>query len=98
MDLRNEKLTSLSLSIAYLMPFLTATIIMPIYSAAISAKLTVQLPTVPFTDLESFARDGTYKLGSLNNTFPIKYFRVSNLSASAFTTKAINLYFSNLAK
>lgn len=59
------------------MPFMAATVIIPAYSAAILAKLTVQLPKVPFTDLQTFAQDGTYKLGALNNTFPIKYFSVS---------------------
>lgn len=58
------------------MPHLAATVIVPAYSAAILAKLTVQLPKVPFTDLNTFAHDGTYKLGSLNRTFVNMYFSV----------------------
>lgn len=60
-----------------MMPFIVATVIVPAYSAAILAKLTIQLPVVPFTDLQTFADDGTYRLGALNNTFVIKYFSVS---------------------
>lgn len=59
------------------MPYITATVIVPAYSAAILAKLTIQLPKIPFTDLETFANAGNYKLGALNNTFVIKYFKVS---------------------
>lgn len=60
-----------------MMPFIAAAVIVPAYSGAILAKLTVQLPKVPFTDLETFARLGTYKIGALNDTFSVEYFSVS---------------------
>lgn len=61
---------SISLRIAKLSTFIVTGVIVPTFSAFVISHLTVDKIRIPFTDLETFLKDGTYQLASLY-VFPI---------------------------
>jgi len=50
------------------------------YSAAFTTDLTLQEPTLPFTNFEGLLKDGTYQLGMSRGSAQLDYFKVSRFS------------------
>lgn len=51
-------------------------VIIPAYSGSIISYLTVLNPKIPFTDLESLAADGTYKVYTVDHNYTRTFFQV----------------------
>lgn len=49
------------------------------YSGSLLSSLTVHKPGLPFTDLDGFFADGSYKMSAANDSFMLYYFQVSSL-------------------
>lgn len=67
----SSRLTWLSIRI-------TASILVPAYSAAIISFITISIPKLPFTDLESFLQAGTYKTAGLAFAYSQSFFGSSS--------------------
>lgn len=57
---------------------LTASILVPAYSAAVISIITVSMPKLPFTDLSSFLQDGTYKTSGIHFSYSHSFFKASS--------------------
>lgn len=68
---------SLSCRGLFLTGYLTSTILVTAYSAALISKLTLQEPIRPFDSLETFLKDGTYTLTAIGASTDYTYFSVS---------------------
>lgn len=64
--------------LAWLSIQISASVLVPAYSAAIFSFVTISIPKLPFTDLESFLQLGTYKTSGIINTFTHTFFEYSN--------------------
>ena len=63
--------------LAWLSVQISASVLVPAYSAAVISFVTVSRPKLPFTDLESFLQVGTYKTSGIINTFTHTFFEYS---------------------
>ena len=60
------------------------TLIVPAFSGSVVSYLTADKPKIPFTDLDTFVKDGTYKLAFLKVSQLISYFNVSTVLPNDF--------------
>ncbi|PSN46811.1 Ionotropic receptor 145 [Blattella germanica] len=60
--------------------YLTAMVILSVYSATFTSFLAVQHVQMPFSSLEGLLEDGTYQLGMLTRSATLNYFDKSNNS------------------
>ena len=58
-----------SSSLVWLSIQITASVLVPLYSGFIISYLTISTPKLPFTDLETFVQDGTYKASGIEGLF-----------------------------
>lgn len=65
------------LRLTYFSVFITALIISSVYSATLISYLTVPSTVLPFTTLEGFVKDGSYKLVVLKESAAYSMFQVS---------------------
>lgn len=72
----NQKPDNTSTQMAAIVICLACGFILPAYSAFLISFLTVDRPLLPFTDFESFIKDGTYRLKGVYFNFTITYFKV----------------------
>lgn len=63
--------------VALLMLFIVPAVLLPAHSGGLISSLTVPLDTIPFRDLEGFVKDGTYRLGAINNSYMHMFLLVS---------------------
>jgi hypothetical protein len=56
--------------------YVTTTVLLAAYSAALVSFMTVQDVKLPFTTFEGLLRHGEYRLGTLQGTAYISYFNV----------------------
>jgi hypothetical protein len=56
--------------------YLTTTVLLAAYSAALISFMTVQNVKLPFTTFEELLQHGEYRLGTLQGTAHISYFNV----------------------
>lgn len=73
----NEKPENISSQLAKMAALTASVFLLPAYSAFLISFLTVDKEVFPFTDFESFVKDGTYKLTSLKYPFVYLYFKVN---------------------
>ncbi|PSN41923.1 hypothetical protein C0J52_06811, partial [Blattella germanica] len=68
-----------SLRLVFATSYLTAYVILACYSAAFITHLTLRKPHLPFQNFEEFLEDGTYRLGMLQKSAQMDYFRQANV-------------------
>jgi hypothetical protein len=68
-----------SCRVVYLTTYLTAVVMLASYSATLISFLTVRTAKLPFNDIEEFLKDGTHKLGTLEQSTVLNFFRVSTV-------------------
>jgi hypothetical protein len=59
--------------------YLSAVIVLASYSATLISFLAVRTVKLPFNDIEEFLEVGTHKLGALEHSTMINFFKVSTL-------------------
>lgn len=72
----NEKPKNISSQISKMAAFIASGFLLPAYSAFIISFITIDKKVLPFTDFDTFIKDGTYRLTSLYFKFPLTYFKV----------------------
>lgn len=71
--------TITSSRIARISVYAVTAVVFPAYSGFLVSYLTVHIPKIPFTDLESFVQDGSYKLTTLSFKYATYYYNVRAL-------------------
>jgi hypothetical protein len=69
---------SSSCRLVYLTAYLTAVILLSAYSASLISFLAKKSVAMPFRDLQGLLKDGTYKLGVIENSAEYRMFEVRN--------------------
>jgi hypothetical protein len=71
--------------VVYLTMYVVAVIMLTSYSATLISFLAVRTIELPFNDLEEFLRAGTHKLGALEHSTTLSFFRVSTMTTHTHT-------------
>jgi hypothetical protein len=70
--------------VVYLTTYLTAVVMLASYSATLISFLTVRTVKLPFNDIEEFLKVGTHKLGALEHSTILNFFRVSTFATHIY--------------
>jgi hypothetical protein len=66
--------------LALLIVHVSSLVLISYYSAAFITDLTLQDPTLPFTNFEELLKDGSYLLGMMPKSAQMDYFKVSQFN------------------
>jgi ionotropic kainate glutamate receptor 2 len=69
-----------SYRVVYMTTYLTSVVMLASYSATLTSFLTVRTVKLPFDNLEEFLKAGTHKLGTLEHSTVLNFFRVSSVA------------------
>ncbi|XP_033607020.1 glutamate receptor 1-like [Cryptotermes secundus] len=76
-EVQSPQLTSCR--VVYLTTYLGAVVMLASYSATLISFLTVRTVKLPFNDIEEFLKVGTHKLGTLEHSTALNFFRESEM-------------------
>lgn len=82
-SVKHDSITFRLATIAYR---IVTMVIVPAYSATITAYLAVRIPIIPFRDLKGFVKNGEYRLGVIPTRYPYKYFMVKTIHLIIYCT------------